>query len=57
MRWCCAVHKSVPTLLLLRELTHNYDIKAVVFDGVRAEESARRAGYDEISVGAKISIR
>lgn len=53
MRWCCAVHKSVPTLLLLRELTHNYDIKAVVFDGVRAEESARRAGYDEISVGAK----
>ena len=53
MRWCCAVHKSVPTILLLREITGNYDIKAVVFDGVRAEESARRAGYDEVSVGAK----
>lgn len=53
MRWCCAVHKSVPTILKLRELTNNYDVKAVVFDGVRAEESTQRAGYSEISVGAK----
>lgn len=28
-RWCCAVHKSVPTILKLRELTHNYNAKAV----------------------------
>jgi len=53
MRWCCAVHKSVPTILLLRELTGDYNIKAVVFDGVRAEESAARAKRDEISVGSK----
>lgn len=53
MRWCCAVHKSIPTIMKLRELTGNYDVKAVVFDGVRAEESVRRAGYEEISVGAK----
>ena len=53
MRWCCAVHKSVPTILLLREITGNYNIKAVVFDGVRAEESAARADREEISVGAK----
>ena len=53
MRWCCAVHKSVPTILLLREITGNYNVKAVVFDGVRAEESAARANRDEISVGAK----
>lgn len=53
MRWCCAVHKSVPTILLLREITGNYNVKAVVFDGVRAEESVARAGRDEISVGAK----
>jgi len=53
MRWCCSVHKSVPTILTLREITGNYDVKAVVFDGVRAEESAQRAKYDEISVGAK----
>lgn len=53
MRWCCAVHKSVPTIIKMRELTGNYNVKAVVFDGVRAEESARRAGYDEVSIGAK----
>lgn len=53
MRWCCAVHKSVPTILLLREITGNYNIKVVVFDGVRAEESAARANRKEISVGAK----
>ena len=53
MRWCCAVHKSVPTILKLRQLTHSYNAKAVVFDGVRAEESARRAKYGEVSIGAK----
>ena len=53
MRWCCTVHKSVPTILLLRELTGNYNIKVVVFDGVRAEESPARADHNEISVGAK----
>lgn len=52
-RWCCAVHKSVPTILKLRELTGNYNAKAVVYDGVRAEESARRARYEEVSIGAK----
>jgi phosphoadenosine phosphosulfate reductase len=53
LRWCCAVHKSVPTILKLREITGNYDVRAVVFDGVRAEESARRSTYDDISIGAK----
>ncbi len=53
MRWCCAVHKSVPTILKLREIIGNYNAKAVVYDGVRAEESARRAKYEEVSVGAK----
>lgn len=53
MRWCCAVHKSVPTILKLCEITGKYNTKAVVFDGVRAEESARRAKYDEVSEGAK----
>ena len=41
LRWCCSVRKSVPTLMLLSELTGK-DTKAVVFDGVRAEESLRR---------------
>ena len=53
MRWCCAVHKSVPTLLKLREVLGKYNAKAVVYDGVRAEESARRAKYGAVSEGAK----
>lgn len=53
MRWCCVVHKSVPTIIKLREITGNYNAKAVVFDGVRAEESARRAKYNDVSEGAK----
>ena len=55
MRWCCSVHKSVPTILKLRELLGKYNAKAVVYDGVRAEESARRAKYDDVSEGAKNS--
>lgn len=53
LRWCCSVHKSVPTVLKLRELEGKYNTKAVVFDGVRAEESARRAKYKDVSEGAK----
>lgn len=53
MRWCCAVHKSVPTMLLLRQLTGNNEVKAVVFDGVRAEESSQRSRYEEITHGGK----
>ena len=53
MRWCCTVHKSVPTMIKLREITENYNSKAVVYDGVRAEESVRRSKYDKISIGAK----
>lgn len=53
MRWCCAVHKSVPTMLKLREITQDYDVQVVVFDGVRAEESAARSHYSEVSIGAK----
>lgn len=53
MRWCCAVHKSIPTIMKIREITGNYNAKAIVFDGVRAEESARRAKYGDVSEGAK----
>ena len=49
MRWCCTVHKSVPTILKLRELIGKHNAKAVVYDGVRAEESARRAKYNDVS--------
>lgn len=53
LRWCCCVHKSVPTLLLLRKITGSPTVRAVVFDGVRSEESAQRATYIELSEGNK----
>ena len=53
LRWCCSVHKSVPTILKLREITGDYDAKAVVFEGVRREESSMREGYGFIREGVK----
>lgn len=53
LRWCCGVHKSVPTLMLLRSISEGENIKAVVFDGVRAEESEQRSTYAELSDGKK----
>lgn len=52
IRWCCSVHKSVPTILLVQSLAEK-NKKAVVFDGVRAEESIRRAKYEEVGEGVK----
>ena len=51
LRWCCAVHKSVPVMLLLREITNQNKIKVVLFNGVRAEESEQRSRYIEVSEG------
>jgi len=53
LRWCCSVHKSVPTIIALREITRNYNAKVVVYDGVRKEESAARAMYEPIGEGVK----
>lgn len=56
MRWCCAVHKSIPTMLKIQELCREgEDVFALVFDGVRAEESERRAHYSELSNGKHIN--
>ncbi len=52
-RWCCSVHKSAPSLLKLREITEKDKLRALVFDGVRAEESEARATYSIVSEGQK----
>ncbi|MBC7325121.1 MAG: phosphoadenosine phosphosulfate reductase family protein, partial [Moorella sp. (in: Bacteria)] len=52
-RWCCTVHKSAPTLLLLRELAGRNSLRVLVFDGVRWEESQIRSRYDIVSEGSK----
>jgi len=53
LRWCCCVHKSVPTILKLREIASSYDAKAVVFDGIRKEESTSRSMYNLVMEGTK----
>lgn len=56
LRWCCSVHKSVPTMLKMHELCNDgEDVRALVFDGVRAEESERRSHYSELSNGKHIN--
>lgn len=52
-RWCCSVHKSVPTLLLLRELIGSPSVRALIYDGIRREESPSRYFYLPVSDGAK----
>ena len=52
LRWCCSVHKSVPTILLLKQIAGD-NVKAIVYDGVRAEESLRRSKYTEVAEGVK----
>ncbi len=53
LRWCCAVHKSTPAILSLRELAGSPSAKTCAFVGVRADESQRRSSYDDISDGLK----
>lgn len=53
LRWCYSVHKSAPSLLLLRELTGRHSLKALAFDGVRAEESLPRSMYTLVNFEAK----
>jgi len=52
-RWCCSVHKTVPQILALRELTKKSDFTGMAFIGIRASESLARSEYDYISLGEK----
>lgn len=53
-RWCCSVMKTTVFRRKMKEI-HNTDIqpKVAVFEGVRADESARREAYDRIGVNVK----
>lgn len=53
IRWCCSVHKTSPQILLLRHITDNPAFRGMAFTGIRADESATRSQYDEISFGDK----
>ncbi len=52
-RWCCAVMKTAPLYRYLKTSAGlDKQPKVLVFEGVRAEESARRAEY--VRVGASV---
>lgn len=53
-RWCCSVYKTSPQVRLIKSLNQNEkNIKILVFDGVRADESPRRSAYERITNNAK----
>jgi len=53
LRWCCSVYKSSPIQNYLKSLKHGLQPKIILFDGVRGEESDRRATYDRIAHAVK----
>lgn len=51
-RWCTPVLKTAPYNKLINEL-FDYESKIIVFEGVRAEESAKRSKYKRVADGVK----
>ena len=54
-RWCCSVMKTAPLYRSLK-VDGNKQARVMTFDGVRAEESTRRSGYNRIGKGKHIFI-
>lgn len=53
-RWCCSIMKSAPLSRLLKEIVGNgKQPNAVLFDGVRAEESPSRSSRSRIGKNVK----
>ncbi len=52
-RWCCTVMKTAPLYKSLRDEIKGKQVKILTFDGVRAEESTKRSGYNRIGKGVK----
>lgn len=55
-RWCCTIMKTAPLYRLLKIDNSNKQAKVLTFEGVRAEESTRRSGYERIGRGVKHDI-
>lgn len=54
-RWCCSIMKTAPLYRSLK-LEGNKQAKVLAFDGVRAEESVRREGYQRKGKGKHTTI-
>ena len=55
-RWCCSVMKTAPLYRTLKIPGTNRQAKVLAFEGVRAEESAKRSSYERIGRGVKHSF-
>lgn len=54
LRWCCSIMKSAPLAILLKELNGGEkQPTAILFDGVRAEESVNRSGRSRVGKNVK----
>jgi phosphoadenosine phosphosulfate reductase len=63
LRWCCNVHKTAPSIQVLRKIHEkrypgdSKPFRVMVFDGVRAEESDARSTYSMVSEGNKHAVQ
>jgi len=58
MRWCCTIFKAGPINNLLQTLGEDgKTVKVLTYYGIRNDESARRADYNAVTVGAKIGTQ
>jgi len=63
LRWCCSVHKTAPSIQVLRKIHQerypddSKPFRVMVFDGVRAEESEARSTYSMVSEGNKHAVQ
>lgn len=55
IRWCCTIFKAGPINNLLQTLGDN--VRVLTFYGIRHAESAQRADYHAVTVGAKIGTQ
>jgi len=55
-RWCCSIMKTAPLYRTFKLSGTNKQGKVLTFDGVRAEESQRRAAYQRTGKGKHTNI-
>lgn len=55
-RWCCTVMKTAPLYRMLKVPGTDKQARVLTIDGVRAEESVKRANYERIGHGKHTNI-
>lgn len=55
-RWCCTIMKTAPLYRSLKVPGTNQQARVLTIDGVRAEESVKRANYERIGKGKHTNI-